>query len=304
MEHRSVDSTGAAGAAEIIFLVFLSGAAMAVVEATGAIGRVLDQLTERFGRRPWLVLPLASALFLIGGNTYWNVRRDSRVHPHSLHPHATASARSGDGGGRIRRNGNGCGAFSPCNTFLLGVSQPLAQLGLFSGFAFRSVLFVAAMAIWAGYLAWFAARTQGRVSPEMSSSRSTGWRRGDLAVLATLNGGMLVVVLGGIFLHWELRHVSAVFVAVGLFAGLAGGLGWRGTSEQFAEGCRRMALAAMLVGFSRAISVVLTQGGILDTIANALFSPLRHLSVSGAAVICSSPSRRLPFRCRAIPAGR
>src|SRR5260370_1176269 len=97
---------------------------------------------------------------------------------------------------------------------------------------------------------------------------------------------MISMVLGGIFLRWELRQFSAIFVVVGVAAGLAGGLGWRGTSQQFAEGFRRMALAAALVGFARAISVVLANGLILDTIANALFSPLRHLSVACRPSCC------------------
>ena len=46
-----------------------------------------------------------------------------------------------------------------------------------------------------------------------------------------------------------------------------------------------MALAAALVGFARAISVVLANGLILDTIANALFSPLRHVSLSLSAIL-------------------
>jgi uncharacterized ion transporter superfamily protein YfcC len=63
-------------------------------------------------------------------------------------------------------------------------------------------------------------------------------------VLTALNAGMIGIVLGGVFLHWGLRQFSAVFVLMGFVAGLTGGLGWRGTSEQFAEGLRRLALGA------------------------------------------------------------
>jgi uncharacterized ion transporter superfamily protein YfcC len=45
-----------------------------------------------------------------------------------------------------------------------------------------------------------------------------------------------------------------------------------------------MAVPASLVGFARAISVVLGSGLVLDTIANGLFSPLRHLSLSLSAM--------------------
>ena len=110
-----------------------------------------------------------------------------------------------------------------------------------------------------------------------------------------MNGGMLYIVLSGIFLHWELRQFSAIFVLMGVVAGLAGGMGWRGTSEQFAEGFRRLALAAIVVGFARAISVVLRSGLILDTIANALFSPLRHLSLSQSAIMMFISESTLAF---------
>ena len=110
-----------------------------------------------------------------------------------------------------------------------------------------------------------------------------------------MNGGMASMVLRGVFLHWELLQFSAIFILMGVVAGLAGGLGWRGASEQFAEGFRRMALAAALVGFARAISVVLGSGLILDTIANALFSPLRHLSLGASAVMMLISESALAF---------
>lgn len=39
--------------------------------------------------------------------------------------------------------------------------------------------------------------------------------------------------------NWELTQFSAVFVAIGFAAGLAGGLGWHGTAQQYADGPRR-----------------------------------------------------------------
>ena len=104
-------------------------------------------------------------------------------------------------------------------------------------------------------------------------------------MLVILNGGLAGLVAGGIFLNWEVPQFAAVMTLVGIAAGLAGGLGWRGTAEQFAEGFRRLALACLLIGFARAISVVLSNGLILDTIANALFTPLRHLPLSASAVM-------------------
>lgn len=190
--------------------------------------------------------------------------------------------------------------FSPCNAFLLGVSQPIAQLPLFSGFAFRSVFFVLAVALWAACLAWLLPRlslTAAEVDTQIPEplSDTVRWTAGDIGVLLILNAGMAAIVLGGIFLHWDLIEFSAVFLGTAILDGLIGGLGWRGTSEHFAEGLRRLVLACFLIGCARAISGVLSDGLVLDTIANALFSPLQQLSASFSAIMAVLSESALAF---------
>jgi uncharacterized ion transporter superfamily protein YfcC len=278
---------GLTEAADVVFFVLLAGAAITVVEATGAITNFLNRMMRRLGHRPLLVLGIVSILFVLGGaseNMYEEIlafipvlcllmrRLDvDRVMALGVSV-GTASV---------------AGVFSPFNTFTLGISQPMAELRMFSGFAFRSVFFVLALTIWGAYLGWYALRHKSHVDAPHEETEQLGetekWATRDIWVLAVMNGGMVVIVLGGIFLDWGLRQFSAVFVLMGMLAGWAGGLGWRDTSQQFAEGLRRMALAAALVGFARAISVVLANGLILDTIANALFSPLRHLPLAASA---------------------
>ena len=67
-------------------------------------------------------------------------------------------------------------------------------------------------------------------------------------------------------------------------AGLLGGLGTTGTAEGFVTGFRDVAFSAMLIGFARAIFVVLEQGSIVDTIVHGLAAPLAHLPVTFAAL--------------------
>ena len=276
---------GLSEAAEVVFFVLLAGGALTVVEGTGAIGSLLNHLMGRFGERPLLVLGFASILFLIGGAS-----NDMYEEILAFIPLLCALMR------RLGLNNEMALAisvgtatvaatFSPFNTFTLGISQPMAQVPLFSGFAFRSVVFVLAIGIWSAYLAWYALRFRVEVAPADPTlpTHAGRWKPSDIWVLVVMNAGMAAMILGGVFLHWELRHFSAIWVLMALVAGLVGGLGWRGTSEQFAEGLRRMAVAAALVGFARSISVVLRDGLILDTVANALFSPLRHLSLSLSA---------------------
>lgn len=293
--------TGLSEAADVVFFTLLGGAAITVVEATGAIGGFLNLLILRLGDRPMLALGIVSILFLVGGasdNMYEEILA-------FLPLLCTLTRRMGLDS--IMALGISVGTasvaaiFSPFNTFTLGISQPMAELPLFSGFAFRSVFFVLALGIWACYLAWYARKcrvpAESINAAEAEGAKAGSWTARDLVVLLVMNGALLVIVLGGSFLGWGLREFSAVFVLMAVLAGMSGGLGWRGTMQHFAEGLRRMALAACLIGFARAISVVLANGLILDTIANALFSPLQHLpqGMSAITMLVSESILALPM---------
>jgi uncharacterized ion transporter superfamily protein YfcC len=78
--------------------------------------------------------------------------------------------------------------------------------------------------------------------------------------------------------------MSALFFAMGVLAGFAGGLGAGGTARAFVTGFTSMAYAGMLIGFARAIFVVLDQGHIIDTVVNALVTPLQSLPVTLSAL--------------------
>ena len=93
-----------------------------------------------------------------------------------------------------------------------------------------------------------------------------------LLVLATF----AVFVYGVMRLGWDFDQMSALFFAMGV----AGGTDWRARrrrhgAQASSPASPSMAYAAMLIGFARAIFVVLDQGRIIDTIVNALVTPLQ-----------------------------
>jgi len=101
---------------------------------------------------------------------------------------------------------------------------------------------------------------------------------------------IMVLLAFGIFtfgllrLDWGFNEMSAVFLAMGIAAGLVGRLGVQRTAEAFVDGFREMAYAAMLVGFARAIYVVLEDGRIVDTLVHGLFIPTAELPLTLAAI--------------------
>jgi uncharacterized ion transporter superfamily protein YfcC len=295
---------GLVKAAPVVFFVLIAGAALTVVEATGAISTILDSLVRYFVHRPSFVLILVSLLFLVGGASYAMSEEIIAFIPllcalmRKLHLPNTMAVAVSLGSAAI------ASAYSPFNTYILGIAHPMVGLPLFSGFTFRSVVFAIAIPTWLAYLLWQARRMQAiepigshRNLEDITPGLSLKTNGHHYAVLAILNGGMAMMVVGAIIWSWDLSQFCAVLIATGVLAGLAGGLKLRGTSEAFGEGLRRVALAAFLVGVARAISVVLEQGMILDTITELLFRPLQHMprAATGVMMLASQSILGLPL---------
>ena len=107
-------------------------------------------------------------------------------------------------------------------------------------------------------------------------------RRATAAVVAV--GLVAAGVYGVSRLGWGFVEMAAVFFVMGVVAGLVGRLGINGTADAFVEGFRAMAFAALLIGFARAIYVVLNDGLIIDTIVHGLFTPLERLPRTAAVL--------------------
>jgi uncharacterized ion transporter superfamily protein YfcC len=105
-----------------------------------------------------------------------------------------------------------------------------------------------------------------------------------------------IYIYGAQRLEWEFDQLGALFFAVGVLAGLLGGLGVSGTADAFVDGFRSMALAGLLIGFARSIYVVLNQGQIVDTVVQGMFTPIAHLSptLSAFGMLAAHSAIHLP----------
>jgi len=176
-------------------------------------------------------------------------------------------------------------AFSPIDPFQVQIAQKLAGVPLLSGSAFRSCFLAVALVVWIAGTWRHAART--RVIPHETETKNASAITLDARstiVLLLVIATFVMFVYGVMRLGWDFDQMSALFFAMGVSAGLIGGLGAGGTAQAFVTGFASMAYAAMLIGFARAIFVVLDQGRIIDTIVNALVTPLQNLPVTLSAL--------------------
>jgi uncharacterized ion transporter superfamily protein YfcC len=186
-------------------------------------------------------------------------------------------------------------AFSPVNPFQVIIAQKVAELPPASGFGFRVAFLLPALGLWILGTMYHAQRT--RVAPDSPGTDERvplQWR--DSVVLLAIVAAFAVYFYGAQRLGWEFNELAALFFAVGLLAGLLGGLGVARTTEAFADGFRSMALAALLVGFARAIYVVLTEGQIVDTIVHGLFTPIDGLppTLAGLGMMVLQAAMHVP----------
>ena len=284
-------STGLIKAADIVFFVFLVGGALTVVEKTGAFRQVVDVLADRLQNRRALVIPVVCVVFATGG-ALENLQEEivamvpvllllcRRLGYDSL----TAAAMS------IGAASVGS-AFSPVNPFQAVLAQKLADLSPSSGALYRTVFLLLALGLWIGGTTRHAARSgltepdvvTGDAAPSDTGTEPSGIARTAL-ILGLVGVAFALFIYGALILKWDFDKMAAVFFLMGVAAGLLGRLGLGGTAEAFVEGFRSMAFAAILIGFARAIFVVLDEGRVVDTLVSALFTPLGHLPVAVSAV--------------------
>jgi uncharacterized ion transporter superfamily protein YfcC len=274
---------GMIDASEVVFLVFLIGGAFTVVDETGALRRAMGGLARVLAGRDLLVIPVVSLFFAAGG-VVENMQEEiiplvpvlivltTRL---GFTPLVAVSMCAG--------SAFVGSAFSPINPFQVQIAQKLAELPLLSGAAFRIVFLVLALAFWIGATMRWAAKTRVEAR-EVEGGHTELLRDTDLIILVLVMATFGMVVWGIMGLGWGFNELSAAFFVMGIVLGGLAGLGVGGTAEAYVKGFQSMAYAALLIGFARAIYVVLQDGHIVDTIVHRLFTPLEGLPVLASAL--------------------
>lgn len=272
---------GIVAGADVIAVVLFVGGAFALLDSTGALARLVGALVGRT-RRPRLVVILICLVFATFG-ALENMQEEIIA----LIPVLLVLSR-GLGFGAVTALGMSVGAaavgsaFGPTNPFQTGIALRIAGLPAMSQPALRFAFFGAAVAVW---IAWTLAMT-GRddVRPEVTAPAHTPTTRRDLLLLSLVVLPFVPYVCGVVRYDWGFNELTAIFLVVGFTIGLVSGLDLSATAVAYLKGMEGLLAAALFIGVARAISVVLTDGHVIDTIVYGLASPLSHFSGRAAAL--------------------
>lgn len=270
---------GMTAAAGIIFFIFIIGGAFGVIQATGMIEAGIGRAIKPLQGKEKLLIPCCMFLFSLGG-AMWGMAEDTLVWV----PIGIALARALGFDALVGTSMITIGAaagFSAgwLNPFTVGIAQGIAELPTFSGIGLRLICWITFLVLAAAYIYRYAVRVKADPTKSyvydlellqkdqvISFDNVAEFSKRHMSVLVIFICGIGSIVYGVFKLEWYINEIATVFLAVAVFSGLAGGLNVNKISEHFIAGAQALTFGALIVGFARAILVVLQEGQIVDSI--------------------------------------
>ena len=272
---------GIVAGAEVVVLIFLVGGFFFVADKTGAFREGISWLISKVKGKEEIALVTVAFAFAVGGSLEGLEEEIIPMIPillvltRKLGFNAIVMVCISYGASMIGAT------FSPVNPFGAVIAHKLAELPFLSGAAFTLSVSAIAFFLWMVMVIRYANRH--KVEKEKETEGHLAISRQNIFVLILVLAAFVMLISGMLFLNWGMNEISAEFFVMSVLVGLAGKLGINGTFEAYSEGFKEMTFAALIIGISHGISLVLKEGLILDTIIYGLFTPLQHLPVSLSA---------------------
>jgi uncharacterized ion transporter superfamily protein YfcC len=283
-----------ASAQGIIFFVLIIGGALAVVRQTGAIDALLGKMVKNFGDQPYLLLFLAMLAFAVASAT---LGMAEEYIPFAIILVSVSIALRMDAVTAIGTMviGYGIGyAVAVMNPFTLLIAQDIAGLQPTSGMNYRLILTVPLLAVGFHHVWRYARKVQADPTASLvygvevpvaadvqEYPEMTGRHK---AVLFVTLLALVALVIGIWFYDWYLVELGAMFLGLAILAGLISGIGINKTATEFGNGAAELTTTALLIGFARAIALLLEDGQVLHTVVNGLAAPLTLVGAELSAV--------------------
>ena len=271
-------------AADVVAVVLFVGGAWVIVDRLGTLTRLVGGLVRRFRHRGLLAIPVVS-LFFASMGALENMQEEIialvpvlLILGRGLGVDAVAVVAMSAGAAMIGS------AFGPTNPFQAGIAMKLAQLPPISGAGARTTMLVVAVGLWIAWTLRYAIRTRVDATDLREPDAAPATSK-DLAIFLLVLAPMAAYVYGALAWGWGFNELSAGFFIAGMIAGFAGGLGLAGTATAYLEGMASLLPASVLIGITRSITVVLSDGRVIDTILQGLATPLAGFSAMTAALL-------------------
>lgn len=174
------------------------------------------------------------------------------------------------------------------NPFTIGIAQGIAGLPLFSGLEYRFFCWVVLTVIGIAFVLWYAARVKAKPDRSPVHKLDDYWRERassteqstltvrHILILILLLLTIVALVVGVLAWGWYIAEISALFLAMGILAGIIDRQSADDIAKLFLAGCKDILSAALVVGLASGIIFILRDGHIMDTLLYGLSRSLAH----------------------------
>jgi uncharacterized ion transporter superfamily protein YfcC len=281
-------------AAQIIICLFVVGGCFAVLQKTGAIAAAIHRLALLFSQKPRLrrfFIPLTMTLFSLGGAVF-GMCEETMPFVLIFIPLSLSLGYDSLVGTAIPFLGAAAGfAGSIFNPFTVGIAQSIAELPLYSGAGYRTLIWALSTACMIAFVMRHASRIEmdPKLSPvhdidqerkhalRLDGSKMEPLLHKHKRVLGGFAAALLLLVWGVFRYKWYINEISALFLGLGVAGGVLGGLSADEFTDSFKEGAKDMVGVALIIACARGTLVVATDGKILDSMLHGMESVIRNV---------------------------
>lgn len=291
MQYWTSFLRGMEAVADIIFCIFITVGCFFIVSETGAMTAGVGRLIKKLGNRKFLIIPILVTIFALLASTCGTYEEMLCFIPILAPLMIGAGYDSLITIGIVMCAGAAGFAGATTNPFTLAVSQGIAGLPIFSAMGFHIIVFIVFTGSLSVMLMLYAKRLEKDQSRSLmyemdkvylennhvdfdSLPEFTTRRKIILCVVAV---SIVVLIFGVIEFGWYFEELSGLFLIMGLAVTFINGKGINWFCDTLVAGMKTIVTGAMMVGFARAILVILEDAQMLHTILHAAASVVQKL---------------------------
>ncbi|WP_312811659.1 YfcC family protein [Sedimentibacter sp.] len=280
----------------IIFFVLMIGGSFGILQSTGAIDSGIVEVVKRMKGKEKAVIPIVMFIFSLAGAILGSAEEMLPFYPIviSLALALGFDTLTGTAMVLLGAGAGFAGAF--LNPFTVGIAQGIAGLPLFSGIGFRLIAYTIILSVTIIYVYRYANKIQK--NPELSVTyeedmiKHKEFKFNDEVeftarhklVMLILVAGLCVLGFGVVKLGFYITELTAIFLIIGIFSGIAGGLSIDKIAQEFINGAKELVYGALVIGLATSIMVVMQEGKIMDTIIYSLAGLVQGLPPSLSSI--------------------
>ena len=274
--------------AQVIFLILFGYFWIYSIMRTGALNALISKLLRRKEASAKLFIPVSILLWALAGSTYGEMDTVWGLIPIFI---AVAIALGYDAvvGVAMCYGAVSVGfAAATTNPFTIGIAQSISELTLFSGIAYRIVIFVVFVGVWMATVLIYGSRVKRDPSKsavygmdfssfQIEAKEEDVFTGRQKIIMAGMAAAIIMIVFGSLEFGWYLNEMSAVFCIGGIFSSIVDRRGAEDICGDLVDSFSEMMGAAVITGLSRAILVIMKSGLIIDTVVYACASLMNGL---------------------------